>query len=135
MGRIDDRLIRHRGSPHHLYGQDDSRVYWPAKVAPKPNTLSTRELRVYSGFETFHLLHPSCIPLIEDTLATGRPVFLLLEPWHRTNPQVVRILDRFETGRAIPVEGWPDAPLVEILRLRDSRELSLPGGSPPVRRP
>lgn len=113
---------------HGYYGENTlGKVFHDVSLAARealpPDALvgafeASGALRLYGGFDTFRFLHPSCIPLIGDTLPTGRPVYLLLEPLHRDNPLVQEILRRFETSEQKPLAGWPGVTVVRLLRER-----------------
>jgi hypothetical protein len=63
-------------------------------------------LRLYGGFETFRSIYPGSEVLIADALAGGRRVYLVVEPGIRKNPKLLGLLDAYETGPPIPLQGW-----------------------------
>jgi len=75
----------------------------------------TGSLRLYGGFETFMIPHPSSLKLVDDAVETGRPVYLLLESSLRENRMMKRLLDEFEVDAGTDLEGWPDTRAVQVL--------------------
>lgn len=75
----------------------------------------TGSLRHYGGFDTFQIPHPGSPRLVEDTVKTGRPVYLLLESGLRKNAMMRRLLAEYEVDAGAPLEGWPNARVVRII--------------------
>lgn len=114
----------HFSTQHQCLTTDNGKPYYAVarsagKVIPSGALVGASEtsgsLRLYAGFETFWVLYTGSEALIADTLASGRAVFLVVEPVIRDHPKIVAILDAYATGPQVPLPGWGDAFAVQLL--------------------
>jgi len=63
-------------------------------------------LRLYGGFESFVLLSANAPTLIEESVAAGRKVYVLMEPSLREHRFVFDALARFDTGDEVLIKGF-----------------------------
>ena len=80
----------------------------------------TGSLRLYGGFETFRVPWPGAVELVQDSLKSGRPVYLLLEPSLKDDATTKRLLRECEVDAGIVLEGWPDTRAVRVIACRAS---------------
>ena len=112
------------GGEHHLFTRTTAKRFYDVATSARErlpgNALigaytHTGSLRLYGGFESFRIPYPSSLDLVSDTLKTGRPVYLLLEPGLKENAMMKRILSQFEVDSGTELEGWPDAKAVRVV--------------------
>ncbi|MGV8038959.1 MAG: hypothetical protein AB2L07_02380 [Thermoanaerobaculaceae bacterium] len=75
----------------------------------------TGSLRLYGGFETFRIPWPGAVELVQDSLETGRPVYLLLESSLKDDATMKRLLGEYEVDGGVELEGWPNTRAVRVV--------------------
>lgn len=112
------------GLSNQLYTRGTAKLFHDVAVSAKEHLPAdaligalnhTGSLRLYGGFESFRIPWASSFDLVEDTLKTGRPVFLLLEPNLEDDATMKRILREFEVDEGTELDGWPDMRAVRVI--------------------
>lgn len=75
----------------------------------------TGSLRLYGGLETFRIPWPGAVELVQDSLETGRPVYLLLESSLKDDATMKRLLGEYEVDGGVELEGWPNTRAVRVV--------------------
>lgn len=93
-------------------------VHRIALVAPPGSYVGSIEfggaLRLYSDLQPFLSTFPASPDLVAEAHRRGRRVFLMVEPWHRDQDVVRRMLDRFPSQRLADVPIWDGVQVFEL---------------------
>jgi len=82
-------------------------------------------LRLYGKLESFNYENPTCIRFMEDMLKQNIPVYLVIEPWHKSKDIVALIFDCFEIKRTKTLKGYPDLFLYEVKAAKPRSNMNL----------
>jgi hypothetical protein len=105
------------GARHHLFEADKAASQVRdcqairAAVAPEAVVGSVEfsgSLRLYGGLETFRWDHETAVETIHHVLGLGRPVYVVVEPWHWEHELLLELQEHFALEKALPLTAWAD---------------------------
>ena len=100
---------------HDLWTRNKGRGYYEivrtaAHLAPEGSYIGSVEfcgsVRLYTRCQSFFSGHSNAPVLVRDLLAKQTPVFLILEPWNETHPEISALRRTFNTELLESIQMW-----------------------------